>query len=75
MKFSEPHLVVDLKNSIYIFNVEIINCLNVIKHTYANPRGLFCLSSLSESSYFAYLGSKNTIELCDLYTYINKEFI
>jgi len=63
VKLNRLRLVVVLEESIYIHSIRDMKVLHTIRDTPSNPKGLCCLSSSNENSYFAYPGSSVTGEV------------
>lgn len=63
VKLNRLRLVVVLEESIYIHSIRDMKVLHTIRDTPRNPKGLCCLSSNNDSSYFAYPGSNITGEV------------
>lgn len=63
VKLNRLRLVVVLEESIYIHSIRDMKVLHTIRDTPSNPKGLCCLSSNNDSSFFAYPGSNITGEV------------
>lgn len=63
VKLNRLRLVVVLEESIYIHSIRDMKVLHTIRDTPTNSKGLCCLSSNNDNSYFAYPGSNVTGEV------------